>query len=109
MTAASAIFRLRALQSPHHFASRPVVVSVHAEGMAVNLTSAEFVALLNAAELGEAFAQASAADDNTTEENDSYADRVNAPLSQATVEALKRELQSGTYARFNRSRRRSDA
>lgn len=34
----------------------------------------------------------------------SYADKVNAPLSDATVVALNAELASGDYARFRKSR-----
>lgn len=35
----------------------------------------------------------------------SYADKVNTPLSQETLEALRAELQSEEYARFRKPRR----
>lgn len=35
----------------------------------------------------------------------SYADKVNAPLSPETIEALRKELESGEYARFRRARK----
>lgn len=47
--------------------------------------------------------------DATDEENEDagqrYADKVNAPLSRETLEALRAELQSEEYARFRKPRR----
>ena len=42
--------------------------------------------------------------ENAKYETTSYADKVNAPLSEATAAALKDELASGNYARFRKTR-----
>ena len=43
--------------------------------------------------------------DENEDGNPSYADKVNAPLSPETIEALRKALESGEYARFRRARK----
>ncbi len=48
----------------------------------------------------------SVGEDKETEDGQRYADKVNAPLSRETLEALRAELQSEERARFRKPRRR---